>query len=334
VALNGMRKAAMLLMSLDPGTAAELLKSAGPEVITRIAAEVAYLQATGHEKTPAPADPVKEFFELLNKGRAEGPGGDFVRRLLERAIGEQQSQEAMSRVEDELRVRAPFLPIRSAGAAELAGALADESPQAAAIVLSELPAQKSAELLALLSEEVRVPAVCAMAAAESASAEARLRVARVVGEKLEALSRGPAGGADEGRREQKLRKVAVLLRGLEPELRDALLKSISEKDDEAGSSVQALMILWEDIAAVADRSLQEALRGVEARKLALALAEADEATAAKIRGNISERLRATLAEEQSLLGTPKADEVRQAREDILQMLREMNSAGELDFERG
>ena len=152
MALNGIRKAAMLLMSLDPGTAAELLKSAGPEVVTRIAVEVAHLQATGHEKTPAPADPVKEFFDLLSKSRTEGRSGDFVKRLLESTIGEQQSQEVMSRIEDELRARDPFLSIRSAGAVELADVLADESPQAAAIVLSELPAQKSAELLSLLSE--------------------------------------------------------------------------------------------------------------------------------------------------------------------------------------
>ena len=155
-----------------------------------------------------------------------------------------------------------------------------------------------------------------------------------MGEKLKALSEGQAAGADEGRREHKLRKVAVLLRGLEPALRDVLLKSISEKDDQAGSSVQDLMIIWEDITAVADRSLQEALRGVEARKLALALSEADEATLAKVRANISERLRATLAEEQSLLGALKADEISQVREDILQSLREMNSTGDLSFEGG
>jgi len=40
---SGIRKAALLLMGLEPTTAAELLKVADPEVVTRIAAELAYL---------------------------------------------------------------------------------------------------------------------------------------------------------------------------------------------------------------------------------------------------------------------------------------------------
>jgi flagellar motor switch protein FliG len=331
VGSNGIRKAATLLMSLDPATAAELLKSADPETVKQIAAELAYLQAAGSGKAPALADPIKEFSSLLGPGGGRR-GGDFVRRLLEEALGEPQSREIMSQIEDLVKARDPFLSIRSAGAADLSRVLAGESPQAVAVVLSELPPAKSTALLSLLSEEVRLEAVCGLTGGESASAEARLRVARVVRERLQAASRKETPEADQGQREQKFRKVAVLLRGLAPAMRDPLLQSITEKDEEAGNAVKSLMLLWEDIPAVRDRSLQEGLRGVDARRLALGVVGADEAILAKLRANISERANAMLDEERSLLSSPKAEDVQQAREAILQVLREMNAKGELEFE--
>jgi flagellar motor switch protein FliG len=128
-----------------------------------------------------------------------------------------------------------------------------------------------------------------------------------------------------------LRKVAVILRNLGKELRDGLLAALQEKDSEAGKKVTGLMVLWEDIPQVADRSLQEALRGIDSAKLALALVKADEAITEKIKSNISERAAATIDEETSLMSAPKKDDIKQAREELVEVLREMNEKGELSF---
>ena len=91
------------------------------------------------------------------------------------------------------------------------------------------------------------------------------------------------------------------------------------------------MITWEDITEIADRSLQEALRTVEASKLAIALYGADEEIVQKIRSNISERLATTLDEEASLMQEPLPKEILEAREGIVQPLREANEEGKLRF---
>jgi len=231
-----------------------------------------------------------------------------------------------------VQARDPFLAVRSAGAAELRDALDGESPQTVALVLSQLPARKSAQLLSLLDEQVRGRAVYVMMAGESVSAEARLRVARVVSERLKTVSRSEVPVSGQAQQEEKFRRVAVLLRVLEPAAREPLLSFIGEKDREAAEAVRAAMFIWQDVLVVADRSLQDALRGMEARRLALALFEADEATIAKVRANVSERVNTMVAEEQSLLSSPKPDDVRHAREDVLQALREMNDRGELNFQ--
>ena len=117
------------------------------------------------------------------------------------------------------------------------------------------------------------------------------------------------------------------------EAHNNLARALSQqgKDDDAGKMVANLMIVWADIPQVADRSLQEALRGVDASKLALALHKADGAIAEKIRANISERAAAMVDEEASLMSAPKKEDVENAREEIVQALRDMNEKGELAF---
>jgi len=77
--------------------------------------------------------------------------------------------------------------------------------------------------------------------------------------------------------------------------------------------------------------MQEGLRGVDAKKLALAMHKADEDIVKKIKSNISERAVATVDEEASLMSAPKKEEIEGAREEIVQALRELNEKGDLAF---
>ena len=333
MALNSVRKAALLLMALDPGAAAELLKSASVETVTAIAAELAYLDATGAGGQGAPAGPVQEFFALLER-RSGGPGeGQFLRKVLQNVLGDQKSGEVLGRVEEMVRARDPFLPIRSAQVEGIAQAVAAEPPQVVSLVLSELPAQKSAALVGLLDEQVRTEAVCGMVGGKEILPEAKLKVATVIWARLQALSRGGEPVVDAGSaRDEQMRKVAVLLRGLKSEMRGNLLGVVLERDREAGEAVQRLMVMWEDIPHVAERSLQEALRAVDSRMLALALVGVEEDIAAKVRANISERANAMLEEETSLLSSPKSEEIEEARGGIVDAMRELYANDMLEFE--
>jgi len=93
--------------------------------------------------------------------------------------------------------------------------------------------------------------------------------------------------------------------------------------------IRRLMITWEDITSVADRSMQESLRSVDSGKLAMALYGADEDVAEKIRSNISDRARAMLDEEISLMQEPLEKEVLEAREEVVKPLRDANEEGTL-----
>lgn len=327
--LTGKQKAAMLLMSLDAATAAELLKGVDAQMVQDLAVELAYLDAAGNRNNSQRAEVARQFCNSL-----ESPDSfhfnNFLSEMLKNTVGEDRADQIQRQIQDSLHKRDPFIPIRSADAQTIAAVLEQEHPQAAAMVLSELPPKKSSEVLGLLGEGVRLTAISRITTCETVTVEAKARIAEAVCNRLQTFASTHGGGAQAGS-QQSLRKVAVILRNLNAELREGLLAAIKQTDEEAGAKVVDLMIIWEDIPQVSDRPLQEALRGIDAKVLALALSKADEAVAQKVKSNISERANATLEEEASLMSAPKESEIKEARAQIVAALREMDAKGELTF---
>ena len=330
--LNGKQKAAMLLMSLDAVTAAELLKGVDPEMVQELAVEVAYLDASGYSDPVRSDEVVRQFCQSLGVEKKEGfEVKGFLSTMLTSTIGQENADRIQTQIDELLRKRDPFISIRSAAAKTLAAILEKEHPQAIAVVLSELSAKKSSEVLGILDEGVRISVVTRLTGSETVSNEARMRIAQLVCGRLEAVSSG-VGGAGAGiDQNQSLRKVAVMLRNLEVEIRDGLMKSIRKKDSEAGDKISELMVIWEDLVQIEDRSLQQALREVDNQKLALGLYNAEESIVQKIRSNISERAAETIDEETSLMSEPKPADIETARDEIVETLRMVNEKGELTF---
>jgi flagellar motor switch protein FliG len=327
--LSGKQKAAILLMSLDAPTAAKLLKGVDHEVVQELAVELAYLNASGLCDSTRINEVASQFHNMLHAKKGFQLKG-FLGTLLQNTVGPEKTEQIQAQIESLLQKRDPFMSIRSADSKTLASILTSEHPQATAVVLSELPAKKSSEVLSLLDEGVRLNAISRITASDAMTPEAKMRIAEMVCKRLEAFTT-EKGTAPQVGGDQSLRKVAVILRNLSKELRDGLLGAIQEKDSEAGKKVSSLMVLWEDIPQVTDRSLQEALRGIDSKKLALALVKADETIIKKIRSNISERAAAAIDEETSLMSAPKKEDIEQSRNEIVKALGEMNEKGQLNF---
>ncbi len=327
--LTGKQKAAMLLLSLDMATATELLKGLDTDTVQDLAQELMYLDAAGYRSSKQSFELAREFRQSLRNGHAFHPKS-FLKEMLRSTVGDDKAEQIQTEIADALQKRDPFMFLRSANAAALASLLEDEHPQAAAVVLSEVPARKSSEVLSLLDENARLNIVRRMAGTEAATAEAKTRIAEMVRRRFEAVT-ADGGRAAQARPDQSLRKVAVILRNLGKDLREGLLGAIQEKDGDAAEKITGLMVVWDDIPQVGNRSLQEALRTTDEKTLALALHKADEAIVDKIKSNISERAAAMVEEEASLMSVVKKEDVQEAREKIVAALREMSVKGELRF---
>jgi len=327
MALRGKRKAAMLLMGLDVTTVKALLKGLSPAVVEELAMELARIDASGLRDSREREQVVQEFYNCLES--QEFSIRSFFGQMLESLVGREKAEEIQAQVRIVTQKKDPFIEIRSASTDELVLALDGEGPQTIGTVLSELDPEKSQEILPLLDEDIRNKAVYRIANMELVGSDVKRRIAMKVSERLKLFK----GETLPERREQNLRKLSLMLGGLETELRDRLLEEIGKQDEETGRLVRNLMMTWEDIPLVADRSLQEALRSVEAAKLAVALYGADAVLMEKVRSNISERAAEMLDEERSLMQEPLEKEIREAREEVIKPLRQANEDGTLRFVR-
>jgi flagellar motor switch protein FliG len=254
----------------------------------------------------------------------------FFDEMLVNALGKEKAEQIQSQIKKATLHNELFASIRSAGTDELVVALGSEHPQTIAVILSELPPKKSQEVLSLLGEEVRLKAICKMTTPDVLGAGVKQRMASIVSERLKSL-KGETLVVKPGQEAQNLRKIAIMLSGLEKDLRDQLLTEISKQDEETAKTVKNLMVTWDDIPSIADRSLQEALRTAETGTLAVALYQADDEITQKIRSNISERAVSMVDEEMSLMQEPLEKEVLDAREEVVGPLREANEEGKLRF---
>jgi len=326
MALSGKQKAAMLLMSLDTLTAVELLKGLGIDEIQEIAIELARIDASQQRDVKEQAKVAREFCNTLQQEQNQKFNvKTFINEMLVSVLDKEKVEQIQSQVKKATEKKDLFLDIRLASTDELVLALEGEHPQTIAVVLSELPPKKSQEVLSLLDEEVRLKAVCKMTNPEMMGSGVRQRMASTITKRLKSFK----GETLVEKPEQTLRKLAIVLSGLEKDMRDPMLDEIGKNDEETAAMVKRLMITWEDITSVADRSLQEALRSVDTGKLALALYGADEDIVQKIRSNISARAVSMLDEETSLMQEPLGKEVLDAREEVVRPLREANEEGTL-----
>ncbi|MCY2931775.1 MAG: hypothetical protein NTV86_20250 [Planctomycetota bacterium] len=338
--VDGAKRAAMLLLSLDPNSAAQLLKSVEPDTVRRIVAELTSLtQAAplGH------GEAVRDFVKLLRQSTKKV---DPIQRLLEMAVGEQGAPKVLKEAQLLVQTRDPFVQLRQADVKRIAEALQGESPQVVALVAGELPTKKCIQFLSLVEEKVRAEVVRKMTAGQEVSSSVRLKVATALQGKMDEIARRAAAAAATGSpavqetpadsditpQQRQYRKVAVVLRGLSSQIREGLLASLAATDAGLVDSIKKMMVMWQDIPAINDRAMQEALRVVDSRKLALAMVKADPPVLAKVRANISERAGMMLDEETSLLSAPKADDIAQSRELILDALRQINERGDMTFE--
>lgn len=328
----GIQKAALLLTMLDAGTATELLKGQSPEMIQQIAMELSRWDSQRNKSIGKVVQIAREFCNEIFKA---GSGGlhikSFVGSLLKENAGHEDSDELEDSIQQKFIQNNPYSLITEAPAEHLATVLEHENPQTIAVVLSAVSPKLAMEVLKRLDDEKSSSIVWLMTQANDISAKTIQRIGEMVCKRLLILKSEESPVAAEKTPKDILRRVALVLSGLDKEKRDTFVNSIKSKDDNTATTVCALMVTWEDISKIENKSLQQVLRNVEATVLAKALRGAEPAVSEKILSNISERMKAMIEEEASLLGDVRKKDVLAAREEVVKPLREANEAEELHF---
>ena len=132
MALTGKQKAAMLLMSLDAATAAELVRGLDAEVVQELVVELAYLDAAGFRSNKQSAEIARQFCNSLESRKEGFHLNRFLNEVLKSTVGNEKAEHIQTQIQDLLHKRDPFISIRSVDPQTIASILESEHPQAAA----------------------------------------------------------------------------------------------------------------------------------------------------------------------------------------------------------
>ena len=246
--LTGRQKAAMLLMGLDAATAAELLKGIDPELVQELAVELAYLDATGYQGGKQSTQIARQFCNSLQADQRPhfksylqqmmtNNAGDRIAEQIRTQIGDEKAEQIRTQTKDLQQENNPFASIRLLDSQAIASVLEKEHPRSAAVVLSELPPEKSSDVLDLLDQGIRFSAVRRMTTCKNMAAEAKAQIAKTVCKRLKAFALDDINGAEPTRLEHFIRKIALIMRNLRKDFRHALLGTTKARKDIAGETM-------------------------------------------------------------------------------------------------
>lgn len=320
--LPGSRKAAILCVLLGEEVGAKIFRHLPPEHIRLVASEVARL---GPVEPDLARRVLEEFFVEAVRPRVEAGGRDYARRLLDQAgLPEQVKAELLGPARDPLAGELGSL----VGVADdvLGAVLADEHPQTRALLLLCLPPARAARLLESVPGHARAETILRMARMRRVRAEV---VADVASSLKERLGGAAASGRDAG--PSGIERAAAVLQSLDRAEARRLLETVAAEDADRAEQLRNLVFTFESLADADDRGIQELLRAVDTKALAVALHGASEAVAAKVFRNLSERAASMLRDEMEFLGVVRPEDRAAARKEILGQALRLEEEGRLAF---
>ncbi|HEY2718816.1 MAG TPA: flagellar motor switch protein FliG [Solirubrobacteraceae bacterium] len=324
--LAGRRKAAVLMAAIGPTLAAEVMQHLREEEIEGLSLEMAQMGSIEEGVTEA----ILEELALAagSDGLGDVVGGiEFARDVLERALGSERAEELLGKLSTVIEVR-PFEFLRRTSPEQIVAFLATESPQAIALVLANLQTGLAAQVLARLPEPTRPDIALRIARMGETSPPVIQRVEEVVRRKVTAVvgqEYAAAGGS---------KALADILNHADRSTERAVLDCLAESDPELAEEVRRMLFVFEDIAQLEDRAIQQIMREAEQKDLVLALRGVPVAVKERLLANMSERGAAILREEMEIQQPQRKRDVEAAQGRIVAVVRRLEQDGTIVIARG
>lgn len=324
--IGGPKRAAMVLLSVNPEVAKKVLGRMEPEQAKRLWELVEAMPMPSEREQQA----VLKHFERLMRDPTPlklTHAGKYLRDLATSAYGAQ----AFDNDEPEQIDMSPIGVIRRAPPATLAGLLAEEHPQVAAAIVSQLETELAASILMLMEETPRVEIVGRLASLEKIPKELVDEASMAVAENL---AKAGIQEPDEGDLFEGKAFAAGILKNLNEEDTEILLDGVAERFGEIAETLRDAMFAFEDLVDLTTPGLQALMREVPSDQLLPALKTASPALVDKLFSVVSSRAAEALREDLELLKPMRLSEVEEAQRTVVEVAMRLAEEGRIDLPRG
>jgi flagellar motor switch protein FliG len=324
MAINEIRKAAVLLMSLPQEDAAHVMGKLTAKQVELVSVEIAKIGlVSGEEQESA----IKDFSEASPSSIGAGSGGlDLARSLVEKALGK-NAMPTIESVRQQIEAM-PFGFLQKVDSQNLLTFIMDEHPQTIALILSHLQPAQAADIISGLPGDRQLAVVRRIATMGQTNPEIIHEVEKGLEHRMSSVMSQQfenAGGVE---------AVAEILNVTDRATERSLLENLAQEDPDLVEEIRRLMFVFDDIVKFSSKDVQTVLKNVESSQLAMALKGASEELKQKILGNMSARASEMLREEIDYLGPVRLSAVEQVQQQIVDVIRRLEDAGEITVSAG
>jgi flagellar motor switch protein FliG len=311
---------------LGAEASAGLLRYLSDEEVQMVSDAIANLPPVPLEQAEAV---LEEFRDATNGALQVGHGGpEYARRMLTHAFGPDGSKKHIDRL-PQGRGKAGFnQQLQRIEPQLLVRFVRSEHPQTVALILSRLSPSQSAAVLASMDPALRADVAVRIARLERISPAVVAKISRVVGTKLKSLGeiqREPSGGA---------RAVAEIFNQLDSAVCDEVLDQIGQDHAELVEEIRQKMFVFDDLLSIEGSGVTELLSRADRRQLTVALKGATDQLRQHLLKGLSQRGAAMLLEDMEALGPIKIRDVEAAQQQIIAVVRQLESEGVISRNRG
>lgn len=318
--LDGITKAAILLMTLDTSAAGSMLKQMTPQAVEEVTRELAGLGRVPDNLRRAV---VEEFYTLAVASRFINEGGlDYAKVLLKESLDPTMADRVLQQIQTQVQ-KTPFAFLQKAESENLLTFIQDEHPQTIALIVCHLPHHKAAEILSGLPMQKQIEVIKRIANMEQTNPEVIREVERGLESRLSNMltqSMEKAGG---------IPTVAEILNLADRATEKAIMEGLEAEDPELVEEIRRLMFVFEDVLKVDDKGIQSILKEVDNDELGLALKTASPELQQKIFKNMSERAATLIKEDMQYMGPVRVSDVEAAQQRIVDIVRRLEDAGDI-----
>ncbi|QPH53181.1 flagellar motor switch protein FliG [Pontivivens ytuae] len=317
------QKAAIVLAALGPERAAPFLKDMNEVHLHRFAVAISGLKRIPSETLREVSE---EFIAGLGDAQDVAGGADAARRILEEVLDSAAVARIMDDVDGAMN-RSIWDQLGLAPSAAVATFLQGEHPQTAAVVLSELRADKAAAVLEQLEPAFAQMVVLRLSRVPRLDPDVVSLVETVIVRDF--LSAVQASMATRSPADL----IAGLMNNVSGATRGRMLDHLDERKPELSAEVQRVMFTFADIVTrVEPRDIGTVVRNVDEDTLLTALKaglETEEPSATFILENISRRLSERYVEDIKQMQEVKVKDGEQAQSAIIAEIQRLAKRGEM-----
>ncbi len=318
--LTEAERASVILMLLDDAQATQILARLEPEELTQVGKSMSALGEIGPDRI---ASALAGFISHAEVD--DVPAGDRMsrfRNVMTQAVGEVKAGSLLQRI-------APEAPNTSIELARwlapdvLAPMIADEHPQAVAVLLLLLEPQQAAELLAMLPQPAQPAIVERIARLGPVSPHAVTMLNTMLATRLSEQF-GRTALAMGGPRE-----AAELINQAHSSVEKLVMPAIGEKDAVLAAAIEAEMFKFDMVLALEPLPMGRLLREIESAVLIDALIGLPEDDREPVFAAMSERAAEGVRDEIEAAGRTKTSAVAAAQQTMIDEVRKLAADGEI-----